>query len=254
MYLLIAILIIASIAIVLIYRKIKQYICGTVNPKKNKQIIEIIHDSGTKSFLNSLIYANNDNINISTYVKFISDYNAANKDEDIHIIIKTTGGSLCASESICNCILNHTGKGKIICYIKEYCFSGGFFIAICCNKIIMHKTSICGPCDAQISVGILDGTYPINAVIKTVEGKLEHNHKIKEPWLANYEICKIIKERQKEFVKKIASSKGFAEEMEQKLFDEFFSGKYSHDHPMNSALISEILNYVEVRDVMVLPN
>lgn len=219
-------------------------------PPKNNQIIRIIHDEHNKSTMAALFQPDNDHISMPTYTRFKSEYDMANKDLDIRIIIKTPGGSLSAVEAICSCIMNHQGQGKIYCYISEFCFSGGFLIAICCDKIIMSRTAVCGPCDAQISLGAFGSTYAISSIAYAIEEKRKMNQNIKEEWLALYDSCQKTSIRQKELIKKIAAKK-YAEGMEQILYDEFFSGKYNHDNPIDAWTVSQILKEkVEIVDIM----
>lgn len=159
--------------------------------KNNKQNIIVINHS---SKYNPLVNVEA-SIGLDTHINFIKNYNNMNKDLDIHIILHTTGGSLSSAEAICNCITNHTGKGKIIAYIPYYSYSGGCMIALACDKIIMTKNAILGPCDAQKSN--ITTNYSIASIIDTVTYKKNSGEKIKEEWLAHSYDANLCKNRQK---------------------------------------------------------
>lgn len=159
-------------------------------------------------------------INDVTFVQFVKNYQKADKDKDIHIIIHSTGGSLSRSEAICNCILNHKSQyqSKIIAYVPYYAYSGGAMIALTCDEITMLPYSHMSPCDAQI--GPLD--YSVSDIVNIVNDKKEIKADIDNKWLAAYNESMRTKQRQLLYAKSTIK-------VNDKIYEEFFSGKYSHD-------------------------
>ena len=166
-----------------------------------------------------------ENINENTFVKFVNDYNGLNKDKDIHLIIHSRGGNLNSVEAICNCIMSHKGKGKIICYIPYFAFSGAFLISLFADKIIFSEnTSVCA-FDGQILID--QKIYSYSSIISTIEFKKANNNEIKENWLTTYEYAKKLQERQKIFLRKLENK--YNEKTIKIMYEEFLSGKNNHD-------------------------
>lgn len=178
-------------------------------------------------------------INITTQLDFLKSYEEMDKDKDIHIIIQTIGGKMICSEAICNCILNHKGKGKIKCYIPYYTYSGGLMIALSCDQIIISKNAIISPCDGQI-VTKNNKSYSSSSIMEAVAYKKNKDEQIKEEWLAVDLEAKKCMERHKIFLNKLCKIKSYDEELKQILYDEFFSGKYNHDYAITAENIGNI--------------
>jgi len=223
----------------------KLYECKKNYDKKqitNNNIIPIIHST------NISIMDNDNMITIKTHMDFVKAYEDINKDKDINIIMHTVGGALSSAEAICNCITNHqqsNHKGKINVYIPYYSYSGGCMIALACNKIIMSRNAIIGPCDAQKHI---TSTHSIAAIIDTVDYKKIMKEKIDENWLASSYDAKLCKERQLEYVNKLITSGRFTKEIGETIYDEFFSGKYNHDKIFSAQEVKNLGLNVEIVD------
>ena len=243
----ISLVIMSSIIIFCCYLFKKLYDLKTLYKKKqltNNNIITIIHSQ------NASIINNDNAITIKTHMDFIKAYEKIDKDKDINIIMHTVGGALSSAEAICNCIANHQQsdyKGKINVYIPYYSYSGGCMIALACDKIIMSKNAILGPCDAQKYVGC---THSIAAIIDTVNYKKEMKEKINETWLASSYDAKLCKERQREYVNKLIQSNKFTKEVGNMIYDEFFSGKHNHDKIFSAQQAKDLGLNIEIVDDM----
>ena len=233
---------------------------------KQHNLISIIHDS--KNILdlddssvwdlfvlrNTNPYRDSYYISIPTQVKFEKQYTKTNKKEDIRLIINTTGGSLASSEIICNFIFNHT-TSNIIAYIPRYAHSGGCMIALACSKIIMNRNAVLSPCDAQMGTGKGWSSYSTAAIQETAAYKKDKSEKICEEWLAANHDAKLCIERQKKFVDKLVQHGRYTKEAADKIYDEFFSGKYNHDHTfsaqeakdmgLNITIVDEMPEYIK---------
>lgn len=225
-----------------IYFRIKTFFREKKMVKNN--IIPIVHNNNS-TYSSKLFGGNDDMININTHMDFIKKYEKMDKDKDIVIVMHTLGGALTCAEAISNCILNHKGKGKIICIVPYYAYSAGCFIALCCDKIIMSKNSILGPCDAQKPVGALQ-TYSISSILKTINYKISKNDKIKEDWLASSFDAELCKTRQSDFLNKIMIHGKMDGVVKDRVYEEFFSGKYNHDKIFSAQDAKEIGVNIEI--------
>jgi membrane-bound ClpP family serine protease len=167
-----------------------------------------------------------DHINAKTYKKFISAYNKTNKKKDINIIIHSQGGELMVITAICDCILNHKGPGKIIGIIPFYAFSGGTEIALCCDELLMSPYSLLSPCDVLISVNKEVGYTSCPYIANVITEKETNNINLDENWaIANIKAQKYI-DLSKKFITGLCKMRNYDEN---KIYEELFSGKYTHD-------------------------
>jgi ClpP class serine protease len=221
---------------------------STIKQKQitNNNVIPIIHYTSQ-----SAIKYGDTSITINTHMDFIKAYEKMDKDKDIHIIMHTVGGSLSSAEAICNCILNHKQseyKGNIIMYIPYYSYSGGCMISLACDKIVMGKNAILGPCDAQQYM--TDSHHSVASIIDTVNYKKEKNEKINENWLAGAYNANLCKERQLKYVNKLIKHNIINDEVGNNVYDEFFSGKYNHDQIFSAQDAKDLGLNIEIVDVM----
>ena len=160
-------------------------------------------------------------INDSQLVRFIKAYEKANKKDDLHIHIQTSGGFLHSTDAICNIILSHT-TSKIYCYINHYAHSGGSKIALTCDKIFMSKYATMSPCDVQIN------SVPTDAIIKSISSKIKNGQNVKEEWLITYHKAKLFIEKDKEFINRLIDTNKYSKSVIDQIYINFFSGKYDH--------------------------
>jgi ClpP class serine protease len=221
------------------------------NIKKNNAI-PIVHADDSSIFTVITSGGNVSHIDTKCYTDFIKAYELITKDNDyvdITIVMYTHGGSLSSSEAIANTIFNHRGKGKITCIIPYYAYSGGFFIALCCDKIVMFKNAIVGPCDAQTSMG-KTGTYSVASVIHAVEHKKDAKENIKEEWLAEAHNSQLARERQKKFMDKLVEEGRYEQDVCDRIYNEFFAGKHNHDKVFSARVLTALGINVEIADTM----
>lgn len=213
---------------------------------EQENIMAIIHNNDDSILLKDI---SGKMITIKTQMDFIKSYEKLDKDSDISLILHTTGGDLSSAEAITNFILNHTGKGKFICYIPYYSYSGGCMIALACDEIVMRKNAIIGPCDAQKPMGSFS-IYSVASIVDAVNYKKENREKISEEWLASSYDAKLCQERQKKYLEKLIKYNKFTEQIGNTIYDEFFSGKYNHDKTFSAQETKELGVNVTIVDEM----
>lgn len=230
-----------------VYYYYTKFMKNYYNTKRIKyNTIPIVHKD-EQSILNFVLADGKSIINTTTHMDFLKTYEILDKDKDIYIVMHTKGGSLSSAEAITKCILNHTGKGKIICVIPYYAYSAGYCIALCCYKIVMHKNAIVGPCDAQHTMGSLN-THSIASIVYAVDHKKKNNEKIDEKWLACSYDAELCKTRQRKYMDTLVKFNKYNVETADKIYDEFFSGKYNHDQVFGPDDLANFGVNVEVVD------
>lgn len=180
---------------------------------------------------------------------FLKQYKNCNPNWDINIIVQTNGGQLSSAEAICSYILNHEGDGKIVCYIPQFSHSGGCMIALTCDEIVMTRNSILSPCDAQQGVGLF-GTHSTRSIINAVEFKKEKDEKCAEAWLATETDAQLCVQRQRAFVDKLIEHGIYTKEAGDRIYEEFFSGKYNHDQTFTAEEAQKLGLKITIMDEM----
>lgn len=175
------------------------------------------------SIVDGVINTKEQSIDLRTFTGFIKAYRTMDHDQDINLVIHTPGGALGSVEAIVNCIVNHKGAGRFIAYIPYYAYSGGMAIALACHEIRMTVHSIVGPCDGQLS------TKSVAAILETVREKRDRGETIAEKWLALYHSASLCQNRQRIFVDKLVDHLILTREVGDRIYEEFFTGKYNHD-------------------------
>jgi len=208
-----------------IYNRSTKYIDDKKYIKHN--VIAIVHKDESNALSSLISNEHKEYITTATHMDFIKTYEKMDKDKDIYVIIHTKGGSMSSTEAITNCILNHTGQGKIICVIPRYAYSGGCCIALACDSIIMNKNAIVGPCDAQQHVD--KKHHSTASIIYATKYKVDHSEKIDETWLASSFDAEACKERQRKYMDKLVDHGKFTKDIADVVYTEFFTGKYNHD-------------------------
>lgn len=177
-----------------------------------------------RSIKNSIVL--DGTITSESYKKFIRFYRKLNKNRDIHLILHTTGGTASIAYAIGNCILNHTGTGKITCYIPYFAMSAGTIIALCCNHIITNNHSLFSSCDNQMPINKTINHVPSSTIINIITHKKNKNEPIKEDWLAAEIEAHKLESYEKKFIKKLCDIRNYDENI---IHDELFSGKHHHN-------------------------
>lgn len=183
-----------------------------------------------------------------TYMRFLDAYNKVDKTRDIYLLMQSDGGQLTYAEAIVNCISMHSCKykSKFICVVPVCACSSGFYVALFCDRIIMHSNAFVGPCDIQKKVG--SRYYSAAAIVYAVEQKLKCNDTIDEEWYAAFYEAQRGIDRQRAYVDMLL--KRYDKECVDRIYDEFFSGKHNHDKNIYAQELVEMGLNVEILDTL----
>jgi ClpP class serine protease len=237
---------------------VSTYAYNRYNSKKrdsghDPNIIVIKHGNDCSTFLKKMaMILLKQEIDISTYFKFVRDFRKADTNHLIRIVIQTHGGDLLATDMICNFILNYKGSGGIRCYVPCYALSGGTMIALCCDEIVMTKTSILSPCDAQMS--FKESQYAASDVTKMIESKEAFKEQIQEEWRILGNMCNKVIRMQNNTLDKLCNKKGYDADTRKKIAEEFFGGKYVHDKMFSVQDIKDMGTQLRVTEVERMPD
>jgi len=128
--------------------------------ERKSQVIAMIHRQETVSLFG---------VPVSSYIN-IDDSEAVLRairftppDQPIDMILHTPGGLVLAAEQIARALVEH--KGKITVFVPHYAMSGGTFIALAADEIVMDRNAVLGFVDPQI------GEMPAASILNLLKVK-----------------------------------------------------------------------------------
>lgn len=128
--------------------------------QRKSRVIALIHRQESLSIVGLPITRY---INIEDSEQILRAIRLTPDNMPIDIILHTPGGLVLAAEQISHAIQNH--PGKVTVFVPHYAMSGGTFIALAADEIIMEENAVLGPVDPQI------GGFPAASILKAVARK-----------------------------------------------------------------------------------
>ena len=136
-------------------RKIRE-----IEIRRKSRVIAMIHRQESISILGLPVSRY---INIEDSEHILRAIRLTPDDMPIDIILHTPGGLVLASEQIAHAIKNH--EAKVTVFVPHYAMSGGTFIALAADEIIMDENAVLGPIDPQV------GGYPAASILDVINRK-----------------------------------------------------------------------------------
>ncbi len=190
-----------------------------IEEKRGSRVITLIHRQERFSFLGIPFMRY---ISIEDSERVLRAIRMTPPDMPIDIIMHTPGGLVLAAEQIATALSRHKGKVSVI--IPHFAMSGGTFIALAADEIIMDENAVLGPVDPQLA------GFPAASIVKVLREKDKKNIDDKTLILADVSEKALNQVRSK--VKQILLNKGMNEEKAEKVAHELSQGKWTHDYPL----------------------
>ncbi len=198
----------------------KRYkVLSIIERKRKSRVITLIHRQETMSFFGVPIFRY---IDINDSEEIIRVIHNTPDDTPIDLILHTPGGLVLAAVQIAYALMRH--KAKVTVFVPFYAMSGGTFIALAADEIVMGEHALLGPVDPQL------GQYPAASIIKAVKQKNVNDVDDKTLILSDVaqkalsqveaQVCKLLKRNQ------------MPEEKAKELARTLSSGKWTHDYPI----------------------
>ncbi len=198
----------------------KRYkVLSIIERKRKSRVITLIHRQETMSFFGVPIFRY---IDINDSEEIIRVIHNTPDDTPIDLILHTPGGLVLAAVQIAYALMRH--KAKVTVFVPFYAMSGGTFIALSADEIVMGEHALLGPVDPQL------GQYPAVSIIKAVKQKNVNDVDDKTLILSDVaqkalsqvetQVCKLLKRNQ------------MPEEKAKELARTLSSGKWTHDYPI----------------------
>jgi protease-4 len=131
---------------------------GDIDEDKTIAIINAVGEIHSGEGKGSLFGGNDYGIYSSKIVEEIRD---AASDDDIDAIIlriDSPGGSVIASDEMWEAIMEARKKKKVIASMSDVAASGGYYMAMACDKIIAHPSTITGSIGVILAIPNFSGT------------------------------------------------------------------------------------------------
>lgn len=128
--------------------------------ERNSRVITLIHRQETMSFLGFPISRY---IDIDDSEAVLRAIKMTDDDVPIDLIVHTPGGLVLAVEQIALALRRH--PAKVTVFVPHYAMSGGTFIALAADEIVMDENAVLGPVDPQL------GQQPAASILRVLERK-----------------------------------------------------------------------------------
>ncbi|MBO8138052.1 MAG: ATP-dependent Clp protease proteolytic subunit [Desulfotomaculum sp.] len=196
-------------------RKIRE-----IERKRKSRLIALIHRQESISILGLPISRY---INIEDSEHILRAIRLTPDDMPIDIVLHTPGGLVLAAEQIAHAIRNH--PAKVTVFVPHYAMSGGTFIALAADEIVMDENAVLGPVDPQL------GNYPAVSILNTVKNK--PIDKINDTTLIMADIAKKAVHQVRQNIYNILIDK-YPDEPDkaEELAGVFTEGRWTHDYPI----------------------
>lgn len=186
--------------------------------KRGSRVITLIHRQETMNLFGIPIARY---INIEDSEEILRAIRLTPDDMPIDLILHTPGGLVLAAEQIAHALKNH--KGKVTVFIPHYAMSGGTFIALAADEIVMDENAVLGPVDPQL------GEYPAASILNAINRK--GVDKVEDKTLILGDVAEKAIRQVRESVFELLKDK-MPEEKARELAEILSTGTWTHDYPI----------------------
>ncbi|MGC9002615.1 MAG: SDH family Clp fold serine proteinase [Dictyoglomus sp.] len=190
----------------------------TLERKRGSRVITLIHRQETMNLFGIPIARY---INIEDSEEILRAIRLTPEDMPIDLILHTPGGLVLAAEQIAHALKNH--KGKVTVFVPHYAMSGGTFIALAADEIIMDENAVLGPVDPQL------GEYPAASILNAINRK--GADKVEDKTLILGDVAEKAIRQVKESVFELLKDK-MPEDKAKEIAEILSTGTWTHDYPI----------------------
>lgn len=198
----------------------RQNLIRRIERKRGSRLITLIHRQEALSFLG---IAFSRYIDIEDSEQILRAVRLTPEDLPIDIVLHTPGGLVLAAEQIANALCRH--RGKVTVFIPHYAMSGGTFIALAADEIVMDDNAVLGPVDPQV------GQFPAASILSAVEQK--DKNEIDDETLILADVARKAQTQVISAVISILAANGMEPDKAESIAHELSSGQWTHDYPIS---------------------
>ena len=199
---------------------------GLLEKKRLSRVITLIHRQETMSILGFPIFRY---IDINDSEEVVKAIHMTPDDMPIDIILHTPGGLVLAAVQIAYALMRHPAQVRV--FVPFYAMSGGTFIALSADEIIMGQHAVLGPIDPQL------GEYPAASILKISEEKPKD--KLEDKTLILADVAKKAINQVENEARKLLK-KHFPEDKASQIAKVLTSGRWTHDYPLSFEDVKEL--------------
>ncbi len=187
--------------------------------KRGSRLITLIHRQEALSFLG---------ISFSRYIdiedseQILRAIRLTPEDMPIDIVLHTPGGLVLAAEQIAHALIKH--KAKVTAFVPHYAMSGGTFVALAADEIVMDENAVLGPVDPQL------GKYPAASILTV--SQVKDINEMDDETLILADIARKAQKQVRSCLVDILSANKMPLEKAEELADALSCGQWTHDYPI----------------------
>lgn len=194
--------------------------------ERNSRVITLIHRQESFSFFGMPVRRF---IDLEDSEQILRAIRLTPDEMPIDLILHTPGGLVLAAEQIARALKKHRAKVTVI--VPHYAMSGGTLIALAADEILLDENAVMGPIDPQI------GQYPASSILRVLKDKPMpeiDDQTIILADIAEKAVRQVFDSAMEILTEDLGMEK--AEELAKVLSE----GRWTHDHPLVCAALSEM--------------
>lgn len=223
----------------------RQRLMRAIEKRRGSHLITLIHRQEALSFLG---IAFSRYIDIEDSEQVLRAIRLTPEDLPIDIVLHTPGGLVLAAEQIAHALVRH--KAKVTVFVPHYAMSGGSFVALAADEIVMEENAVLGPVDPQL------GKYPAASILTVSEVK--DINEIDDETLILSDMARKAQKQVHACLVEILMANDMPQEKAEKIATALSCGQWTHDYPItfeeaeglglpvSSALPNEIYQLMEL--------
>lgn len=192
-----------------------------IEKKRGSRLITLIHRQEALSFLG---IAFSRYIDIEDSEQILRAIRLTPENLPIDIVLHTPGGLVLAAEQISLALVRH--KAKVTVFVPHYAMSGGTFVAMAADEIMMDENAVLGPVDPQI------GEYPAASILAAIEKKPVAE--IDDATLIRADIARKAQRQVVSSVIELLRANGMEAGKAEEVAHNLSSGQWTHDYPISA--------------------
>ncbi len=197
----------------------RQRLMRAIEKKQGSRLITLIHRQEALSFLG---IAFSRYIDIEDSEQVLRAIRLTPEDLPIDIVLHTPGGLVLAAEQIAHALVKH--KAKVTVFVPHYALSGGTFVALAADEIVMEENAVLGPVDPQL------GKYPAASILTVSEVK--DINEIDDETLILSDMARKAQKQVQACLVEILMANNMPQERAEKIATALSCGQWTHDYPI----------------------
>jgi len=217
----------------------RQRLMRAIEKKRGSRLVTLIHRQEALSFLG---IAFSRYIDIEDSEQVLRAIRLTPEDLPIDIVLHTPGGLVLAAEQIAHALVRH--KAKVTVFVPHYAMSGGTFVALAADEIVMDENAVLGPVDPQL------GKYPAASILTVSEVK--DINEIDDETLILSDMARKARKQVHACLVETLIANDMPQEKAEKIATALSCGQWTHDYPitfeeakeLGTPVSSDLLNEV----------